>query len=129
MLNRSGLNALGLNTWPVKAATPTQGHRLRFTYDAMGNTTCVEDPDGGIAVVIARHPCVIAYRDEAISEKIRVTITEDCVECNFCIDRFECPALYHDPDLGRTQINRQICADCGLCLQVCPKGAIVEVKD
>ena len=86
----------------------------------------VNEPEGGIAVIIARHPCVIAYREEAIPEKRRVQITEDCVECNFCHDRFECPALYHDQELGRTNINRQICTDCGLCLQVCPKGAIVE---
>ena len=92
-------------------------------------TAHVETPEGGIAVIIARHPCVIAYRAEAIPEKIKVTITEDCAECNFCIDRFECPALYHDPDLGRTDINRHLCADCGMCIQICPKGAIVEEKN
>ena len=89
-------------------------------------TKYVEDPDGGIAVIIARHPCIIAYGDEAISNKQKVTITESCVECNFCIDRFECPALYKDEELGRTNINRLLCADCGVCLNVCPKGAIVE---
>ena len=89
----------------------------------------VNEPEGGIAVIIARHPCVIAYREEAIPEKKKVEITDDCVECNFCIDRFECPALYHDEEIGRTNINRQICLDCGVCLQVCPKGAIVEVKE
>lgn len=87
----------------------------------------VKDPKGGIAVIIARHPCVIAYPDEAIPQKIKVTITADCVECNFCLDRFECPALYHDQELGRVNINREICVDCGVCLQICPKGAIVEV--
>jgi indolepyruvate ferredoxin oxidoreductase alpha subunit len=88
----------------------------------------VDEPEGGIAVIISRHPCVIAYRGEAIPEKKRVTITEDCTECNFCMDRFECPALYHDEELGRTSIDRQICSDCGVCLQICPKGAIVEVE-
>jgi len=86
----------------------------------------VDEPEGGIAVIIARHPCVIAYREEGITEKIKVKVTDDCVECNFCLDRFECPALFHDQELGRTNINQQICAECGLCLQVCPKGAIVE---
>ena len=85
-----------------------------------------EDPEGGIAVVIARHPCVIANRAEAIPEKKRVTVTDDCVACGVCINRFECPALYHDPELEKTQIDRQICADCGLCIQVCPKKASVE---
>jgi len=87
----------------------------------------VNEPEGGIAVIIARHPCVIAYRDEAIPEKKKVQITDDCKECNFCLDRFECPALFHDEELGRTDINRQICSDCGQCLAVCPTGCIVEV--
>ncbi|HBF42123.1 MAG TPA: indolepyruvate ferredoxin oxidoreductase subunit alpha [Desulfobacteraceae bacterium] len=84
-------------------------------------------PDGGIAVIIARHPCVIAYREEAVPKKKKVTVTEDCVECNFCLERFECPALYKDDELGRTAVNQALCIGCGVCLDVCPKGAIVEV--
>jgi indolepyruvate ferredoxin oxidoreductase alpha subunit len=86
----------------------------------------VNTPEGGIAVIIARHPCLIAYPEEAISERKRVEVTDDCVECNFCLERFECPALYHDQELGRVNVNRELCVNCGLCIQVCPKGAIVE---
>jgi len=86
----------------------------------------VSDPNGGIAVIIARHPCIIAYREEAIPHKKRITITDDCDECNFCHDRFECPALYIDADLGHTSVNRALCTECGVCLQICPKSAIVE---
>jgi indolepyruvate ferredoxin oxidoreductase alpha subunit len=85
----------------------------------------IKEPEGGIAVLIARHPCLIAYRDNHSRKK--VTVTDKCAQCNFCLDRFECPALYHDQTLGRTGINRQICSDCGVCLQICPKGAIEEV--
>ncbi len=88
----------------------------------------VSDPNGGIAVIIARHPCVIAYRDQAIPERKELTVTEDCVECNLCIERFECPALYRDEKLGRTAINPVLCSGCGVCIDVCPKGAIVEVR-
>ncbi len=87
-----------------------------------------EEPEGGIAVIIARHPCVIAYRSEAIPERIPVRITEDCDQCGLCIQRFECPALYHDEELERTEVNQQICAQCGLCIQVCPRGAIVRAE-
>jgi indolepyruvate ferredoxin oxidoreductase, alpha subunit len=86
----------------------------------------VHEPEGGIAVVIARHPCLIAYKEDAVPEKKKVVITDECAECNFCIERFECPAIYHDRELGRTNINNQLCTGCGVCLSICPKGAIVE---
>ena len=89
-------------------------------------TKYVKDPAGGIAVIIARHPCVIAYRGEAIPEPKKVMVTDDCVECNFCLERFECPALYKDEDVGHTAINEILCTGCGVCLEICPKGAIVE---
>jgi len=89
-------------------------------------TKYVKDPEGGIAVIIARHPCVIAYREKAIPKKIKVIITDDCVECNFCLDRFECPALFKDEELGRVAVDQILCVGCGVCLDICPKGAIVE---
>ena len=84
-----------------------------------------KDPDGGIAVVIARHGCVIAYRDIATKIKKDITITDDCIACNHCIDRFECPALYHDSDRDKTAINPALCIGCAVCVDVCPTGAIV----
>jgi len=87
------------------------------------------DPEGGVAVVIARHPCVIAYREAAIPSRKTVTVTDDCVECNLCLERFECPALYRDAALGRTAVNQTLCTGCGVCIAVCPKGAIVEARE
>jgi len=86
----------------------------------------VYDPDGGIAVIIARHPCLIADRAGAIPGFVSVTVTDDCDECGCCHDRFECPALYKDGEVGHTSVDPMLCSGCGVCLQVCPKGAIVE---
>jgi indolepyruvate ferredoxin oxidoreductase, alpha subunit len=85
----------------------------------------VKDPDGGIAVVIARHPCIIAYRDLAIQIRKEISISDDCIACNHCIERFECPALYHDVHKDKTAINPALCIGCAVCVDVCPKGAIV----
>jgi len=97
----------------------------RIVKQAMAHT---QEPQGGIAVVIARHPCIIAYRDSALENQKKVMITDDCVECNFCIERFECPALIHDDTLHRTRIDPSLCIGCGVCIDVCPKGAIVAVE-
>ena len=86
----------------------------------------VNDPAGGVAVIIARHPCVLAYKKEAIPQRKSVLVTDDCVECNFCLDRFECPALYKNEELDRIDVNQALCVGCGVCLEICPKGAIVE---
>jgi indolepyruvate ferredoxin oxidoreductase alpha subunit len=42
-----------------------------------------------------------------------------------CIETFECPALVYSDDEGRVEIDRMICSNCGVCIPVCPVGAIV----
>jgi len=84
--------------------------------------------DGGIAVIIARHPCLIRYPDETRKRSVKVEITEDCNVCMYCLDYFECPALRLNQDETRVEIDRVLCIDCGVCLDVCPRKAIVPVK-
>ncbi|MDY6793124.1 MAG: thiamine pyrophosphate-dependent enzyme [Thermodesulfobacteriota bacterium] len=85
------------------------------------------DPDGGIAVIISRHPCVIGFKDEAIPEKFEVLVTDECDDCGFCHTRFECPAMYRNDQTEKTEINPVLCAQCGVCLQICPRDAIEKV--
>ena len=84
-----------------------------------------KDPDGGIAVIIARHPCVIAYRDLAVQNRKEISISDECVACNHCLERFECPALYHDAKKEQTTLDPALCIGCAVCVDVCPAGAIV----
>jgi len=85
------------------------------------------DPEGGIAVIIARHACVIGFKDQAIPELIEVTVTDDCNDCGFCRIRFECPALKRNAETEMTEVDPVLCAKCGVCLDICPTGAIVKV--
>ncbi len=84
------------------------------------------DPEGGIAVIIARHPCVIGFKDQAIPEKIKVMVLDDCDDCGFCHTRFECPALIRNIETQKTEIDPVLCVHCGVCINVCPKGFIVK---
>jgi indolepyruvate ferredoxin oxidoreductase alpha subunit len=81
--------------------------------------------DGGIAVIIARHPCLIRYPEVCQEKPHRVKITADCNGCMYCIDFFECPALQPNREGGEVAIDRTLCTDCGVCIHVCPRGAIV----
>lgn len=85
----------------------------------------------GPAVVISRYPCVIhRARQGGSGEYIPVDINEKCDGCGYCIKHFECPALvYHDDKEDKhVSIDPILCTSCGVCLNVCPKGAIVEKK-
>ncbi|RLA98990.1 MAG: indolepyruvate oxidoreductase [Deltaproteobacteria bacterium] len=79
----------------------------------------------GVAVVIARAPCLIYGKRER--EQGEVIIADDCTHCGLCTEKFECPALVKGPE-GRPRIDRALCTNCGLCLFVCPQGAIRRVE-
>ncbi len=81
--------------------------------------------DGGIAVIIARHPCLIRYPEVCQEKPVEVVITQECNGCMYCVDFFECPALKPDNEANSVRIDRALCTDCGVCIQVCPRGAIV----
>jgi indolepyruvate ferredoxin oxidoreductase alpha subunit len=85
--------------------------------------------DGGIAVIIARHPCLIRYPETCREFSVKVEVSDECNGCNYCIDFFECPALRLDEEKERVEIDRKFCVDCGVCIDVCPRGAIVPVDE
>ena len=84
--------------------------------------------DGGIAVIIARHPCLIRCPDKHMEKPQPVEITENCDGCNYCLDYFECPALDAVDGEKRVEIDRKLCVDCGVCIFACPKGAITPIN-
>ena len=51
-------------------------------------------------------------------------VSENCTGCRHCLDDFECPALFLDEADGRVAIDAARCVGCGVCVHVCPEGAI-----
>ncbi|MBI2265116.1 MAG: FAD-dependent oxidoreductase [Armatimonadetes bacterium] len=47
---------------------------------------------------------------------------QPCGKCNHCIENFGCPALIRTD--GKIVIDDDKCNRCGLCIDVCPNGAI-----
>ena len=81
---------------------------------------------GGVAVVIAKRPCVLYDRSPIDSHPIKVDVTDQCDGCKYCLVAFECPALVMNSETNKVEIDRRICVDCGQCIDACYKGFIVE---
>ena len=80
--------------------------------------------NGGVAVIIAKRPCL---RDKKIEKKYkyhRMTITDKCTGCGYCIKYFGCPALSMNRKKKQVEVDKNLCVGCGLCKYVCSESAI-----
>jgi indolepyruvate ferredoxin oxidoreductase alpha subunit len=81
-------------------------------------------PEGGMAVIIARHPCLLDKQAGKAQTIYKVEVTEECIACRHCLDDFECPALLMNEITGQAAVDPLRCTGCGVCVHVCPAGAI-----
>jgi len=81
--------------------------------------------DGGVAVVIPRQPCVIHQPGQY--PRTPVAITDRCNLCGVCLDQFGCPALSRGA--ARIEVDSIRCIQCGTCIPVCARGAIVPAEE
>lgn len=84
----------------------------------------VKADDGGIAVVIARRPCLMDRAQSGGWPRTRIKVNEKCKGCDFCVKQFECPALQPTGEKEPVRIDEALCSGCGVCLYVCPHGAL-----
>jgi len=81
-------------------------------------------------VLIFRHKCQLIQTRELTEQRPRVYVDEevcvgqDCGCMAFCSRVFGCPALIWDNEKGKAMIDDVICTRCGLCVDICPHGAI-----
>jgi len=100
-------------------------------YDVTGFVNLLKEAEqftravhGGIAVVIARHPCLMNRDKFRPDEKQSVWVAEECTGCQYCIKNFECPALQFDSINKKVAIDGALCTGCAVCIYVCPVNAI-----
>lgn len=85
--------------------------------------------EDGVKTLILRHPCELKVSRER-EEKILIEIDEDkCIgdECGcarFLSREFDCPGIVWNPQKEVCEIDESVCTGCGLCVDLCPSGAI-----
>lgn len=78
-----------------------------------------------VSVIIAQRPCALL---KSVKYTGCANISEEkCKKCKLCM-KLGCPAISVDKNSGSVIIDKTQCNGCGLCLNVCPFGAI-EKKD
>jgi len=86
----------------------------------------IHSPGGGVAVIIARAPCLINERqslDRWKGDRVEID-AEECDGCGVCVKAFECPALVQDEPKAPVRIDRALCVNCGSCIASCKHEAI-----
>jgi indolepyruvate ferredoxin oxidoreductase alpha subunit len=120
----------------IEALCRSLGIRVEVTdpFDLEGTTRKLLDlmrDDGGVRVLIARRTCELVrgrqeqqpYEMHVDTEKCR---GDSCGCARLCNRIFQCPGLIWDAETETAKIDEVICNGCGVCVDICPAGAIIR---
>ncbi len=85
--------------------------------------------EDGVKVLIIRRKCELVRMREERKLPYKVWVdAEECrgEKCSFCTKWFKCPGLPWDIETGKAVINEAVCSGCGVCVDICPYGAILR---
>jgi indolepyruvate ferredoxin oxidoreductase alpha subunit len=49
---------------------------------------------------------------------------DKCNGCKICLNNLGCPALHYAADEKKVYVDYNNCVQCGLCADICPRGAL-----
>ncbi|MBR4079956.1 MAG: 4Fe-4S binding protein, partial [Christensenellaceae bacterium] len=76
------------------------------------------------SVIISRRPCALLKYVK--HNKPMVVETDKCVGCKMCM-KIGCPAI--SMENGKAKIDNTLCTGCGVCAQLCKKGALKAAEE
>ena len=113
---------------------------------SLGAKTVVKDPfaleyaamtiyellqEKGPRCLVLRQECTLVRAKKGPKRRPATVDPEKCIGedcgCNrLCTRVFRCPGLNWDASVGKTKIDEAICTGCGVCADVCQRGAITK---
>jgi indolepyruvate ferredoxin oxidoreductase alpha subunit len=84
-----------------------------------------------VNVLILRRECALQVKEKenTVYVDTRICIGEECGCNRFCTRIFSCPGLIWDVEKKKARIDDAICNGCGVCLHICPVGAIKKREE
>jgi indolepyruvate ferredoxin oxidoreductase alpha subunit len=85
--------------------------------------------EDGVKVLIMRRVCELVRMREERKDPFKVWVDlEACrgQKCGYCVRVFKCPGLPWEKDTGKARIDAAVCCGCGVCVEICPYGAIIR---
>ncbi|MEE9323535.1 MAG: indolepyruvate ferredoxin oxidoreductase subunit alpha [Candidatus Aenigmarchaeota archaeon] len=83
-----------------------------------------------LGVIISRGMCRLLMKRKIRSKGGGLAtfeiVPEKCKKCLTCVEEFACPAIIHRGE--KVFIREDMCWGCGVCMQICPNGAIVPKR-
>ncbi len=129
------INAMGNDAPAVDIAAVCRAIGCRVTmidpFDVKATTKKVLDlaPKSGVKVLVMKRTCELARMRR--EKKYPYSVSVDPAQCKgeacgFCTKHFACPGLSFDMESETTRIVPESCAHCGVCVDICPHGAIFK---
>ena len=81
----------------------------------------------GVSLIVSSMPCYLhsSRLGQKVFEPRAIAFDEErCNGCMVCITDLGCPAISYDKGRKKIHIDMGVCVGCGLCVDVCTRGAI-----